>query len=136
MKRRELREHIFQLLFRVEFNGQEEMSEQIDMFVDDMKEETDVKEADEAYISGKYKKIVEKLPEIDAKLDEVSRGWKTTRMGKVDLTILRLAVYEMIYDEDIPEKVAINEAVELARKFGGDESPAFINGVLAKLAGK
>ena len=136
MKRRELREHIFQLLFRVEFNGQEEMSEQIDMFVDDMKEEIDVKEADEAYISGKYKKIVEKLPEIDAKLDEVSKGWKTTRMGKVDLTILRLAVYEMIYDEDIPEKVAINEAVELARKFGGDESPAFINGVLAKLAGK
>ena len=136
MKRRELREHIFQLLFRVEFNGQEEMSEQIHMFVEDMKEETDVKEADEAYISGKYKKIVEKLPEIDAKLDEVSRGWKTTRMGKVDLTILRLAVYEMIYDEDIPEKVAINEAVELARKFGGDESPAFINGVLAKLAGK
>ena len=136
MKRRELREHIFQLLFRVEFNGQEEMPEQISMFVDDMKEETDVKEADEAYISGKYTKIVEKLPQIDAKLDEVSRGWKTTRMGKVDLTILRLAVYEMMYDEDIPEKVAINEAVELSKKFGGDESPAFINGVLAKLAGK
>ena len=136
MKRRELREHIFQLLFRVEFNGQEEMPEQISMFVDDMKEETDVKEADEAYISGKYAKIVEKLPQIDAKLDEVSRGWKTTRMGKVDLTILRLAVYEMMYDEDIPEKVAINEAVELSKKFGGDESPAFINGVLAKLAGK
>lgn len=136
MKRRELREHIFQLLFRVEFNGQEEMPEQISMFVDDMKEETDVKEADEAYISGKYAKIVEKLPEIDAKLDEVSKGWKTTRMGKVDLTILRLAVYEMMYDEDIPEKVAINEAVELSKKFGGDDSPAFINGVLAKLAGK
>ncbi len=136
MKRRELREHIFQLLFRVEFNGQEEMPEQISMFVDDMKEEIDVKEADEAYISGKYAKIVEKLPKIDAKLDEVSKGWKTTRMGKVDLTILRLAVYEMMYDEDIPEKVAINEAVELSKKFGGDDSPAFINGVLAKLAGK
>lgn len=136
MKRRELREHIFQLLFRVEFNGQEEMPEQISLFVDDMKEENEVKEADEAYISGKYAKIVEKLPEIDAKLDEVSKGWKTSRMGKVDLTILRLAVYEMMYDEDIPEKVAINEAVELSKKFGGDESPAFINGVLAKLAGK
>lgn len=57
-------------------------------------------------------------------------------MGRVDLTILRLAVYEMKFDEDIPEKVAINEAVELSKKFGGDESPAFINGVLAKIAGK
>jgi len=136
MKRRELREHIFQLLFRVEFNGQEEMKEQIGLFVDDMKEEMEVKEQDEAYISGKYEKIVEKLPEIDAMLDEVSKGWKTSRMGKVELTILRLAVYEMKFDEDIPEKVAINEAVELSKKFGGDDSPAFINGVLAKLAGR
>lgn len=136
MKRRELREHIFQLLFRVEFNGQEEMAEQVGLFVDDMKEETKVNEQDEAYISGKYQKIVEKLPEIDAILDEASKGWKTSRMGKVDLTILRLAVYEMKYDEDIPEKVAINEAVELSKKFGGDESPVFINGVLAKVAGK
>jgi N utilization substance protein B len=55
-------------------------------------------------------------------------------MGKVDLTILRLAVYELRFDEDIPSKVAINEAVELAKKFGGDESPGFVNGVLAKLA--
>lgn len=136
MKRRELREHIFQLLFRVEFNGQDEMQEQISMFVDDMKEETEVSPEDEAYISGKYAKIVEKLPEIDKLLDEVSKGWKTSRMGKVDLTILRLAVYEMKYDEDIPEKVAINEAVELSKKFGGDDSPAFINGVLARLAAK
>lgn len=136
MKRRELREHIFELLFRVEFNGQEEMPEQVSMFVDDMKEETEVQAEDEAYISGKYAKIVEKLSEIDAMLDGVSRGWKTSRMGKVDLTILRLAVYEMKFDEDIPEKVAINEAVELSKKFGGDDSPAFINGVLAKLAGK
>lgn len=136
MKRRELRECIFQLLFRVEFNGQEEMPEQVSMFVDDMKEENEVKAEDEAYISGKYEKIVEKIPELDAMLDEVSKGWKTSRMGKVDLTILRLAAYEMKFDEDIPEKVAINEAVELSKKFGGDESPAFINGVLAKLAGK
>lgn len=136
MKRRELREHIFELLFRVEFNGREEMQEQIGLFVDDMKEETEVTDQDEAYISGKYEKIVEKIPEIDAMLDGASKGWKTTRMGKVDLTILRLAVYEMKFDEDIPEKVAINEAVELSKKFGGDDSPAFINGVLAKLADK
>jgi len=136
MKRRELRECIFQLLFRVEFNGQEEMPKQLLMFVDDIKEENEAQEEDEAYISGKYEKIMEKLPEIDAMLEKVSRGWKLSRMGKVELTILRLAVYEMRFDEDIPEKVAINEAVELSKKFGGDDSPEFINGVLAKLTGQ
>ena len=136
MKRGGLRGCIFQLLFRVEFNGQEEMPKQLLMFVDDIKEENEAQEEDEAYISGKYEKIMEKLPEIDAMLEKVSRGWKLSRMGKVELTILRLAVYEMRFDEDIPEKVAINEAVELSKKFGGDDSPAFINGVLAKLTGQ
>ena len=55
-------------------------------------------------------------------------------MGKADLAILRLSVYEMLYDEDVPVKVAINEAVELAKKYGGDESPAFVNGILGKIA--
>lgn len=135
MKRRELREHIFQLLFRVEFNEKDEMAKQVGLFVEDMEEETEVKERDKTYISEKYAKIVEKLPEIDKMLDEVSKGWKTSRMGKVELTILRLAVYEMRFDEDIPQKVAINEAVELSKKFGGHEAPAFVNGVLAKLTG-
>ena len=136
MKRREQREHIFQLLFRVEFNKREEMEEQVGMFVEDMEGKDDVQERDKTYISEKYAQIVEKLPEIDAMLDQVSKGWKVSRMGKVELTILRLAVYEMKFDEDIPEKVAINEAVELSKKFGGDEAPAFVNGVLAKFAGK
>lgn len=134
MTRRELREHIFQILFRVEFNNEEELQEQIALFVDDIKDEKELKAEDEAYISEKFKKIVEKISEIDEILDAVSKGWKTSRMGKIDLTILRLAVYEMKFDEDIPEKVAINEAIELSKKFGGDESKAFINGVLAKIA--
>lgn len=136
MKRREQRECIFQLLFRVEFNRQEEMPEQIGMYMEDIRAEQPIQEKDEIYILEKYKGIVEALPKINAMLDEVSTGWKTSRMGKVELTVLRLAVYEMKFDEDIPEKVAINEAVELARKFGGDESPAFINGILAKLTEK
>ena len=136
MKRRELREHIFQLLFRVEFNGQDEMEEQVSLYVDDMKEEEIVEPKDETYIEEKYKKIVEKLPEIDELLEKYSKGWKLSRMNKVDLTILRLGVYEMKYDEDIPERVAINEAVELSKKFGGDESPAFINGVLGSISRK
>ncbi len=136
MKRREQRECIFQLLFRVEFNRQEEMPEQADLYLDDIRKEQTVQEKDESYILEKYSRIAEELPKIDAMLDEATKGWKISRMGKVELTVLRLAVYEMKFDEDIPEKVAINEAVELARKFGGDDAPAFINGVLAKLAVK
>ena len=62
-----------------------------------------------------------RIPEIDRQIDEVAEGWKTRRMGKVELTILRLAVYEIKEDEKIPDKVAINEAVELTKKYGADE---------------
>ena len=66
-------------------------------------------------------------------LSEAASGWKLNRIGKVELTLLRMALYEMRYDEQTPEKVAINEAVELAKKYGADASAGFINGVLAKL---
>lgn len=132
MSRRELREQIFKLLFRVEFNPREELEQQEAFFFAD--EENHAKEEDSAQIDGKFNKIVERLEEIDADLNQKAKGWTTDRMGKVDLTILRLAVYEIRYDEEIPTGVAINEAVELAKKFGQDSSPAFINGVLAKFA--
>ena len=86
------------------------------------------------YIRGKYEAVVSRLPEIDALLNENAKGWKTCRMNKVDLTILRLAVYEMKWDDDIPDGVAINEAVELAKRFGGESSSSFVNGILGKLA--
>ena len=78
--------------------------------------------------------ILEHLEEIDEILNDYSRGWKTTRMNRVDLTALRLAVYEMKMDEDVPVGVAINEAVELAKLFGGEDSGSFVNGVLGKIA--
>lgn len=130
MGRRELRESIFQLLFMKEFNKTEEMDEQSQLYFDGIE---DLKGKDEQYIQEKFKKIQEKLPEIDALLNSTSKGWKTGRMGKVDLSILRLAAYEVLYDEDIPTGVAINEAVELAKKFGGDDSSSFVNGILGKL---
>ncbi|MDD2971729.1 MAG: transcription antitermination factor NusB [Lachnospiraceae bacterium] len=132
MGRRELREQVFKLLFRIEFNKQEDMPEQIRLFFEDNDKE--VSETDEAYISQKYERIVAKKKEIDVAINEVAEGWKTDRMGKVDLTILRLAVYEIRDDEDVPVSVAINEAVELAKKFGQDGSPSFVNGILAKFA--
>ena len=92
----------------------------------------EMSEKDADYIVGKYTDIHEKLEEIDSMINEKAKGWSTDRMGKVDLTIIRLAVYEMKHDETVPEGVAINEAVELAKKFGLDESAGFVNGVLAK----
>ncbi len=132
MNRREQRERIFKLLFRVEFNELEEMSEQCSLFFED--EENAASEKDISYIQGKYEKIAQKLAEIDQMINETAKGWNTQRMGKVDLTILRLAVYEIRYDEEVPTGVAINEAVELAKKFGQDGSSGFVNGVLAKFA--
>lgn len=132
MSRRELREQIFKLLFRVEFNEKEELAVQEALFFED--EENRADEGEGAEIREKFGRIVERLDKIDADLNQKAKGWGTDRMGKVDLTILRLAVYEIQYDDEVPTGVAINEAVELAKKFGQDSSPAFINGVLAKFA--
>ena len=135
MSRRELREQIFKFIFRVEFNDAEEMQEQEQLFFENFAlEEQEIKEADAAYISEKSRKIIERLEEIDEMINKQAKGWTTQRMGKVDLTILRLAVYEIVFDEDVPTGVAINEAVELAKKFGQEESSGFVNGVLAKFA--
>lgn len=134
MNRRSLREQVFKLLFRVEFNSKEEMEEQCRLFLEH--EDVEISEEDAEHIVGKYTAIHEKLEEIDTMINEKAKGWSTDRMGKVDLTIIRLAVYEMEFDETIPEGVAINEAVELAKKFGQDESAGFINGVLAKFVEK
>ena len=130
MSRRELREQIFKFIFRVEFNARDEMPEQERYFFEDDELRADEKDAE--YISQKGNSILERLDEIDALINKQAKGWTTGRMGKVDLTILRLAVYEILFDEDVPTGVAINEAVELAKRFGQEESSGFVNGVLAK----
>ena len=129
MKRTEMREHIFRMVFSYEFNSDQEMPQQMQLYFEQLDQEP--KEEDMAYIRDKALNIILKSEEIDEMLNAHVTGWKTSRMNKVDLSILRLAVYEMKYDEDVPVGVAINEAVELAKKYSGDEGPAFINGVLA-----
>ena len=131
MTRSEIREHIFKMLFQIEFNDEADMPEHLQYYLDTLE---DAKEKDREYMQKKYKAVNSHTEEIDKLLNGAAKGWKTTRMSKVDLTILRLAVYEMEWDEDVPEGVAINEAVELAKRFGGDSSASFINGVLGKLA--
>ena len=131
MGRREMREHIFKLLFLREFNEAEEMPEQIKLYFDEMEH---LGPDQQTYMENKYDRIQEHLEEIDRILNEKSTGWKTKRMSKVDLNILCLAVFEMKYDEDVPVKVAINEAVEISKVFGGEDSASFINGILGKVA--
>lgn len=130
MSRRELREQLFKLLFRVEFNDIEEMQEQCGFFFEDI--DNPVLEGDMVIIQDKFDRIMDKLSEIDKQVNERAKGWTTDRMAKVDLTIIRLAVYEILFDETVPTGVAINEAVELAKKFGQDSSYSFVNGVLAR----
>ena len=134
MKRSELREHIFRMIFGYEFNSDAEMPEQMQLYFEQLDEEDGVPtEMEVTYIRDKALNVILKTEEIDEMLNTNTKGWKTSRMNKVDLSILRLAVYEMKWDDEIPEGVAIDQAVELAKKYSGDEGPSFINGVLAKL---
>ena len=131
MGRRELREHIFKLLFMSTFNDDTEMPEQLQLYFEGLSK---LQEKDQLYMEEKYRHIQEQLGEIDQLLNDNSTGWKTSRMSKVDLNILRLAIYEMKYDEKVPMKVAINEAIEIAKIFGGDASASFVNGILGKIS--
>lgn len=107
------------------------MKEQEGFYLENIGEITD---ENREYIQNKTDLILEKKTELDDRINAAADRWKTERMTTVDLTIIRLAVYEMVYDEDVPTGVAINEAVELAKRYGTDQSPAFVNGILAKLA--
>lgn len=131
MTRRELRTYAFKLLYRTFFYDLEEMEEQQELFFDDSEIEIDV--FDMEYVKERVKNVIEKITEIDTEIDKKATGWKVNRMNYVDLSIIRLAYYEINYDDDIPTAVAINEAVELAKIYGGEESSSFVNGVLAKM---
>ena len=131
MTRREIRELIFKMVFRVEFHNEEEIPEQLRLFMDELDTADD---NDRAYIEHKVEDILAHLPEIDETINSSATNWKTSRMAKVELTLIRVAVYEIKYEEGVPTGVAINEAVELAKAYGEDNSPAFVNGVLARIA--
>ena len=131
MSRRELRKNIFLMLFRIEFNTREELQEQMEMYLE---EKTDMLEADSDYIRNKVNAILDEQEELDSTIMRICTGWRLERLGKTELAILRLAVFEMLKDDDIPTGVAINEALELAKIYCSEDAPRFINGVLAKLA--
>ncbi len=123
MTRREEREAVFKTVFQYPFHDGELPEIDIDDF--------NPTEANKEYINNEIRGIVDNIETIDARIEANSNGWKVSRIGKAEIAILRVAAYEIIFDADIPDSVAINEAVELAKKYTGEKSPAFINGVLS-----
>ena len=141
MTRRVFREHCLRMMFCILFyEEEEERIEQIERYLEleeEAEEESFSVEAIELSERDKLKKrmedIIGSIGYIDEKLAEVTTGWSLKRIGRVELSILRIACYEMEFDSNIVANIAINEAVELAKKYAGDEAHSFVNGVLAKL---
>lgn len=142
MTRREIRDKVFKILFAAEFNQPEDMLEQVELALDSElpgDEEDDpllhisMDDKEKSYVTEKVMDIISKKDKIDETISEISQGWKLARIGKEELAILRLGVYEIQYDKDIPNKVAINEAVELAKKYCEPSASGFVNALFAKL---
>lgn len=139
MNRHEIRKEVFKAVFMNDFYNSDDMQDVHTTFLAgrDNAEEDDLlknnkSSEDEEYIKSKVDDITSKIPELDEMINKAVDGWKTSRMAKVDLTLIRLALYEIKY-EDLPVGIAINEAVSLADEFGTDNSASFVNGALAKL---
>lgn len=133
MTRTQIREYIFTILFRVEFTKLEDFDEQITFAMEEIAASDKLSEKNRAYMESKLHAIVEHLPQIDEVIAKEAQGWKLSRIGKAELAILRLAVYEMKYEEEIPNRVAINEAVELAKSYCDEEAKGFVNAVLGNI---
>lgn len=140
-KRKALRALSMQALYELDFFPEEEAGAQLELFLstpfspeEGEGEALILTEEEKAAFSERILSILSMKEELDASIEKASPGWKLSRMSRVDLAILRLALYELRYDESIPVKVAINEAVDLAHLYGGDNSYQFVNGVLSVFA--
>lgn len=130
MGRRAAREFAMKLIYQLEIQ-KEDKEEQIKLAFEG--EEEVVNEKDRQYINDVTEGVFRHLDHLDKLIESHSKGWKINRIPKVDLSILRLGIYEICFREDIPYSVTINEAVELAKRFSGEEAGAFINGILSKI---
>ncbi len=130
MTRKKLRENLYIMLFRLDFYELDELEGQAQMFLDDMEGES-AKAKEE--LSTKFTSVLANLDDIDACIASKAKGWTIDRIAKAELTLLRLAVYEILYDDDVPDSVAINEAVELSKIYCADKASKFVNGVLASV---
>lgn len=128
MDRRSLRETAFKMLFEYEFKKDEDLNE----FYKEALEILEI--SDDEYLNKVFFGVIDSTDKIDAEIASTAKGWKLSRISKVSLNVMRICVYEMIYMEDVPFAVSINEAVELTKKYDDDKAPKFVNGVLNTVA--
>ena len=131
MLRAQVREEVFKIIFRIPFNNMEEMKEQLDYSMEELENKS---EENQNYIRNKVSSILDHVQKIDTIIEDNCEGWNITRIGKAEIAILRIAVYEMLFEEDIPCNVAINEAVELSKTYCNEDTKRFINAVLGKVS--
>ena len=131
MTRSEAREHVFRILFETEFQPGVNTDEMINVYLENFSEEEVPSEKELEFIRREVKGTLTYIEEIDEKIAGSLRGWKLSRIPRCDRAILRLAIYEIEYADDIPVSVSINEAVELAKKYSEAASGSMVNGVLA-----
>lgn len=129
MGRRASREIAMKLLYQLEIQ-KEDREDQIQTVL----EENSLTQNDKKYIVDVINGVFTNLLYIDELIDKYSKGWKISRISKVDLSILRLSIFEIHFKEDIPLSVSVNEAVELGKKYSSDEAGAYINGILGKIS--
>ena len=128
MTRREARELIMKMLYEMTFHREKDANLLLEGYTQDMKGK--VKD----FIVNEFNGVLQHQEEIDSIIEASSTNWSINRIAKVDHMLLRMAVYELKWGEDIPQKVAINEAIEIAKVYSTDKSPKFINGILGNIA--
>lgn len=129
MSRKKARDNAFKCIYELEFGR----NENLEKILNNCYEENNNKPEEKEYIEMVLKGVKGNLAEIDNIILSKLKNWSLDRIAKIDLAILRLAIYEIKYIEDIPEKVSANEAVELAKTYGNNDSKSFVNGVIAKV---
>lgn len=130
MGRRASREMAMKLLYQLEIQ-KDDREAQMERFF----EVNTLTANDKAYIVDIIEGVHKNSEKIDNLIEKYSRGWKISRISKIDLSIMRLSIYEICHRDDIPYNVSVNEAVELAKRYSGDEAGSFINGILSRISG-
>ncbi len=125
MSRRLARQVAFQTLFQIDLSKSD-----VEAALEQRLDESALSPENQAYVAAIVRGVNGQLPALDAQITAISKAWEVHRLGFIDRSILRLAIYEIVFMDEIPVGVAVNEAVELAKEFGDDESPRFVNGLL------
>jgi N utilization substance protein B len=124
-RRRKAREETLRILFRLEFENKQ-IAKTLNQYWESKKTSEEIKEYSTWLVNG----IITDQAKIDNIIQQVSKHWRISRMALVDRNILRMAVFELLYEENIAPAIVINEAIEIAKKYSGDEAATFVNGIL------